>query len=156
MGAALFYHLTRGAAEDLIGRTLLPRALDLGWRVMIRGTDPARLAWWDERLWLHPEGDFIPHGPEGTPQAARQPVLIGRGPAVNGARAIVLIDGAATDAAELRAMERVWVVFDGADGAAVDQARTAWRRLSDEGAALEYWSDESGRWQKKAERAAAG
>lgn len=155
MGAALFYHLTRSGSDELIGGTLLPRALSLGWRVMLRGTDARRLDWWDERLWLVPDDGFLPHGRDTAPQAARQPVLIGQGPAVNGAKGVILIDGAETDAAEIAAMERVWVVFEGADAAAVEQARGQWRRLAAEGAAMEYWSDESGRWQKKTERPAS-
>lgn len=154
MGAALFYHLTRSGADELIGGTLLPRALDRGWRVMLRGTDDRRLDWWDERLWLVPEEGFLPHGRDTAPRADRQPLLIGQGPAVNGAQGVILIDGARTDAAEIAAMERVWVVFEGADPVAVDGARDQWRRLAAEGAAMEYWSDDSGRWQKKTERPA--
>ncbi|QYZ71164.1 DNA polymerase III subunit chi [Neotabrizicola shimadae] len=154
MGAALFYHLTQSGAEDLIGATLLPRALSRGWRVMLRGTDARRLDWWDERLWLNPEDGFLPHGRDTAPNAARQPVLIGEGPALNGAQGVILIDGAQTDAAEIAAMERVWIVFEGADAAAVEGARAQWRRLAAEGAGMEYWSDETGRWQKKSERPA--
>lgn len=154
MGAALFYHLVQGDAVGLIGGTLLPRALDRGWRVMLRGTDARRLDWWDERLWLVPEEGFLPHGRDTGPRPDRQPVLIGQGPAVNGARGVILIDGAETDAAEIAACERVWVVFEGADPAQVDRARDLWRRLSAGGAAMEYWSDEGGRWTKKTERPA--
>jgi DNA polymerase-3 subunit chi len=152
MGRAVFYHLTASSAEDLLA-TLLARAGGQGWRVMIRGTEPDRLAALDERLWLGPEDGFLAHGLEGGPRDADQPVLLGRGAAVNGAKGVVLIDGAATTAAEVAAMQRVWVVFDGSDTQAVDAARGLWRSLADEGAALEYHSDESGRWVKKAERA---
>jgi DNA polymerase III subunit chi len=153
MGKAVFYHLTASPAEDLLG-TVLGRALGQGWRVMIRGTDAERLNWWDERLWLGPEQGFLPHGLESAPHAADQPVLLGQGAPSNGAQGVLLIDGAATEAAEVSALERVWVVFEGADEAAVAGARDLWKRLAAGGAALEYWSDEGGRWVKKSERAA--
>ena len=42
MGTAMFYHLTRSTAEDTV-TSLLGRAVGMGWRIMIRGTDSARL-----------------------------------------------------------------------------------------------------------------
>jgi DNA polymerase-3 subunit chi len=152
MGRAVFYHLTALPAEDLLA-TLLARAAGQGWPVMIRSPDRARLAALDDRLWQQPEDGFLPHGMEGGAEDARQPVLLGQGAAVNGARGVMLLDGAATSAAEVAAMERVWVIFDGADPAAVEAARAQWKALAEAGAGMEYHSDETGRWVKKAERA---
>lgn len=152
MGHALFYHLTRSAPEDLV-RLLVGRALAMGWRVAIRGTDQAALDRLDERLWLEPEDGFLPHGLAGGPHDADQPVLLTRGQDVpNGAKALMLLDGAPTSAAEIAALERVWIVFDGGDATAVDHARGQWRDLTGAGAAAEYWSEESGRWQMKSAR----
>mgnify|MGYP001766816355 CR=1 FL=1 len=153
MGQVLFYHLTRSPAEDLIGQ-LLPRALAQGWRVMIRGTDAARLAWLEDRLWLGPEEGFLPHGLEGGPRDADQPVLLGQGAAVNGARGVMLIDGAQSSAEEARGLERLWVIFDGNDPAAVEAARAQWRDTAGWGLAAQYWSEAGGRWEKKTERPA--
>lgn len=147
----LFYHLTRSTAEETAG-TLLARAADRGMRVMVRGTDNAAMDRLDDRLWLVPEEGFLPHGRAGGPHDADQPVLIGQGPAMNGATALMLIDGAGVDEDEARAMERVWVLFDGADPAALTQARGQWTRLTGAGLAAQYWSEESGRWEKKAEK----
>jgi DNA polymerase III subunit chi len=52
---------------------------------------------------------------------------------------------------EVAAMERVCILFDGNDEAAVAQARGQWKALTGAGCAAAYWSEESGRWEKKAE-----
>jgi len=148
---ALFYHLTRSGAEATL-LTLLPRALSAGWRVMIRGGDGAALERLDARLWLEPEDGFLPHGLAGGPHDADQPILLGQGAAVNGAQVLVLLDGAQVEADEARGLERVWTIFDGDDPAAVAQARGLWTRLTSGGISAQYWSEETGRWEKKAEK----
>ncbi len=110
----MFYHLTRSSAEDTL-RLLLPRALGQGWRVMLRGTDRVRLEALDLALWRVPEEGFLPHGMEGGPHDAVQPVLLGTGAIGNGAQALMLLDGAETQAAEAAPLERVWILFDGLD-----------------------------------------
>lgn len=150
---AMFYHLTRSTAEAT-ARTILARAVGQGWRVMVRGTDVARLSRLDDLLWTDPDDGFLPHGMEGGPQDAHQPVLIGRGAAVNGARGIILVDGAQVAEAEARALERIWLLFDGEDPSALATARDEWRRLTALGLPAQYWSEESGRWQMKTERKA--
>lgn len=150
MGIAMFYHLTRSGTEETL-ISLLSRARGQGWRVMIRGTDPAALDRLDAKLWLDPPDSFLPHGREGGPQDARHPVLIGQGAAVNGAQGLFLIDGADVTADEAARMDRVWLLFDGGDGAAVAAARFKWKTLTAAGIAAQYWSEESGRWEKKAD-----
>ncbi len=153
MALALFYHLRRATVEETVA-PLLNRALAQGWRVMLRGTAPERLEALDARLWVEPADGFLPHGLEGGPHDAAQPVLIGQGAAVNGARGLMLIDGAVAGTDEAQAMERLWILFDGADPAAVEAARGQWRRLTAGGIAAQYWSDEGGRWQMKSARPA--
>lgn len=155
MGKAIFYHLTRSTMEETL-RTLLPRAVGQGWPVFVRGSDPARLARLDEALWLHPEDSFLPHGLEGGPHDARQPVLLGQGRLPTGARVLTLIDGAGVDAAEVPGLERLWVIFDSADEAEMTGARALWREVTAMGIDAEYWSEESGRWAMKQERKATG
>lgn len=154
MGLLLFYHLTRSTPEDLIAQ-LLPRALAQGWRVMIRGRDRTRLDALDQQLWLGAVEAFLPHGLEGGPHDADQPVLLGAGPIANGAQALMLIEGADPLPGEAETLERVWVVFDGNDPVATDRARGQWRDLTGRGLGAQYWSEESGRWEKKSEKPAA-
>jgi DNA polymerase-3 subunit chi len=151
MGAAWFYHMTRKPLEEALP-VLLTRAQGQGWRVAIRGTDPARIAWLDEKLWLLSDDGFLPHGVAGGAFDTDQPVLLTTGTAVpNGATYLVAIDGAEVTPDEVAAMERVSVMFDGHDPDALARARAQWKALTAAGCAAAYWSEESGRWEKKAE-----
>ena len=147
---ALFYHVTQSAVEGVV-ETLLTRALAQGWRVELRGTDPALMDWLDQKLWLGPEDAFLPHGLAGGPHDALQPVLLTAAPRPEGRQAVMTLDGAEVTPAEVAAAERVWILFDGRDEAAVVRARGQWKALTAAGTAAQYWSEESGRWQKKAE-----
>jgi DNA polymerase III subunit chi len=151
---ALFYHLTRSTEEALI-RMLITRAMGQGWRVMLRGTDDAALRRMDALLWTQPGDSFLPHGMEGGEHDADQPLLIGKGQAVNAAQGVILTGGAVADADEAKGLERLWVLFDGADEVAVQGARGLWRRLTEAGVDAEYWSEDSGKWAKTAEKRAS-
>ena len=120
---------------------------------MIRGTDRAALERLDAKLWVDPPESFLPHGMEGGPHDAAQPVLLGLGPVANAAQGVFLIDGADVSADEARGMERVWLIFDGSNPDAVQAARGQWKALTGAGIPAQYWSEESGRWEKKAESA---
>lgn len=151
MGAAYFYHLTRRPLEATLPM-LLSRAGAAGWRVVVRGRLDDHLAWLDEKLWLGPEEEFLPHGLAGGPHDARQPVLLTSAPQMpEGAACLMCVDGAEVSAEEVAALERVCVLFDGHDPEALTRARGQWRSLTEAGAAAQYWSEESGRWEKKAE-----
>lgn len=154
MGTVMFYHLMRSAPADTLA-VIAPRALQQGWRVMVRGTDLAALERLDGQLWLKGgDASFLPHGLEGGAQDADQPVLLGLGAPANGARVLALVDGAGAEDAEIAAMERVWVLFDGNDPDRLQAARGQWKAMVAAGHAAQYWSEDSGRWEKKAESAA--
>jgi len=53
---------------------------------------------------------------------------------------------------EVNTLDRVCVLFDGGDEAALARARQQWSDLTKAGCGAQYWSDESGRWEKKSER----
>lgn len=154
MGTVMFFHLMQSAPADTL-TVNAPRALTQGWRVMVRGTDLAALERLDSQLWLK-GGDesFLPHGVEGGPHDADQPVLLGLGRPVNGAKVLALVDGAGAEDAEIAVMERVWVLFDGQDEVRLQAARAQWKAMVAAGHAAQYWSEESGHWEKKAESAA--
>ena len=154
MSVAMFYHMTRSTALATM-QSILPRALSAGWKVMLRGTDAAALDALDLALWDGAEDGFLPHGLQGGPHDADQPILLGQGGIGNGAQGLVLIDGAETDPAEAAALERVWVLFDAADPTALASARALWTRLTGAGIAAQYWSEDSGRWEKKLEKPGA-
>lgn len=155
MGAAYFYHLTQRPLEVTLP-VLLEKALGAGWRVAVRGREAARMEWLDAQLWRGPEEGFLPHGLASAPHAADQPVLLTtEADAPNGAVCLMAVDGADVTAGEVARMERVCVLFDGNDPEALDRARAQWRALTEAGCAAQYWSEESGRWEKKAEKAGA-
>ena len=152
MGAAYFYHLTRRPLEATLPM-LLGKAQEAGWRVAVRGTTPARMEWLDEKLWLGPEEGFLPHGLATAPHAARQPILLTTGAdSPNDPHCVMTIDGAEVAAEEVQRLDRVCVLFDGNDEAALQTARGQWKALTDAGCSAQYWSEESGRWEKKAEK----
>lgn len=151
MGVVFFYHLTRHPLEVTLPM-LLEKAGAAGWRVEVRGTSRQRMEWLDEKLWLEPEDGFLPHGLAGGAHDADQPVLLTTGGgAANDPACLMTIDGAALDASEVQRLERVCILFDGHDAQAVQAARVQWKTLTGAGCSAQYWSEESGRWTKKAE-----
>ena len=152
MGAVYFYHLTRSAAEQALAM-LIERSLAAGWRVAVRLRETARAEWLDQKLWLGAEDGFLAHGLAGGPHDALQPVLLTTGAVPEGVQCLMALDGAEVTAAEGAALERACVIFDGNDEASVAAARAQWKALTAAGLAAQYWSEESGRWQKKAETA---
>lgn len=149
MGKALFYHLTRSTAERLLPQ-LLGKAMGAGWRVELRGKGADRLARLDEALWL--EEGFLPHGIAGGAHDARQPVLLRDAdgpPAANNPDCLMALDGCEVAPQDAEALQRVCIIFDGNDPAAVDRAREQWRSLTSGGVEAEYWSEAGGRWEQK-------
>lgn len=151
MGAAYFYHLTQQPLEQTLP-VLLGKARQAGWSVLVRGSDAARMAWLDERLWLGADDGFLAHGLAGGAHDAEQPILLSsEGGITNGAQCVMSVDGAEVETSEVDDMERVCILFDGNDPDAVQRARVQWKTLTEAGCSAQYWSEESGRWEKKAE-----
>ncbi len=156
MGSVYFYHMTR-APLDVTLRLLLQKSLQAGWTVLVRGPDAQRLEWLDRKLWLGPDEEFLPHGLAGGPHDARQPVLLTTGPGnPNGAQALISVDGAPVTPQEVRASQRVMVVFDGADPQAVEAARGQWKTLTAAGCPAQYWAQEDSGWKMKSQAQPAG
>lgn len=150
MGVVMFYRLMRHSMDEVIDM-LVPRAYAQGWRVMIRHPEMPVLQRQDERLWLRPEDGFLPHGVEGGPQDGDQPVLLGSGAIVNGAKALFLIAPQPVDPGEAASLERVWLAFDAQSDAQVSEARLQWKAVTQAGLVAQFWSDESGKWQMMTE-----
>lgn len=150
MGAAYFYHLTRSSVDQTL-MLLLPRALQAGWRVELRGTDPALMDRLDHALWSGPPDSFLPHGRAGGAHDAAQPVLLTCGEeAQNGATCVMSVHSAPVSAQEVQDLDRVCILFDGHDGDALAQARQQWKTLKQAGCEAQYWSQENGPWEQKA------
>lgn len=151
MGAVYFYHLTRRPLQDTLP-VLLEKARGAGWRIAVRGQMQDRMAWLDENLWQGADDSFLAHGLAGGPHDALQPVLLTTSQeAANAPDCVMAVDGAEVQAEEVQSLARVCILFDGTDPQAVQQARGQWKALTDAGCSAQYWSEESGRWEKKAE-----
>lgn len=149
MGDVYFYHLTQTPLETTLP-ALLSKARQAGWRIAVRGRDTARLDWLDTRLWT--ADGFLPHGRQGGAFDADQPILLtDTSENHNSANCLISIDGAEISAAEIAPLERAMILFDGNDDAALSHARGQWKTLCDAGCSAQYWSQDSGRWEKKAE-----
>ena len=151
MSEVFFYHLTQAPLEVTL-RVLLEKSRGAGWRVLVRGRTEETLARLDEQLWLRPEDGFLPHGIAGGPHDGDQPILMTTGAeAPNDPQALISVEGAEVTAEEIAPLTRAMILFDGHDPAAVEGARAQWRSLTGAGVKAQYWSEESGRWEMKAE-----
>ena len=152
MGAVYFYHLTKKPLEKALP-ILLEKAMQAGWRIEVRGNSAHRLAWLDEQLWVGTEDSFLPHALAGDANDASQPILLSTKP-TGIAECIMSIDGALITKSEVEGSERVCILFNGLDKDQLNVARQQWKLLTDEGCLAQYWSEETGRWQKKSENKA--
>lgn len=151
MGAAYFYHLTQTSLDQTLPR-LLEKARGAGWKIAVRGREQGRMEWLDQKLWLLGDESFLAHGLAGGSHDALQPVLLTTLTDLpNGATCVMSVDGAEVSAEEVSASDRVCILFDGHDPEALQHARGQWKTLTNAGCAAQYWSEETGNWQKKAE-----
>ena len=106
----------------------------------------------DALLWQGPDDGFLPHGLAGGAHDTDQPILLTTAfDAPNGAQCLMAIDGAEVTPQEVEAFDRVCVLFDGTREDAVKAARGQWASLKAAGVAAQYWSEDSGRWEMKAQ-----
>ncbi|PIE18141.1 MAG: DNA polymerase III subunit chi [Proteobacteria bacterium] len=149
MGDVLFYHLTRSSPEETL-LMLLPRALERGWQVELRCPDARRAEGLDKALWMGPEESFLPHGLAGGADDD-QPVLLTDSAPETPRPCVMTVGSAPLTAQEASRAERTCILFDGHDPQAVEKARAQWREITGAGLTAQYWSQEDGGWQKKAE-----
>lgn len=156
MAEIRFYHLTALPLERALP-PMLERTLARGQRAVIRGVDAEQLAALDRHLWTYSDESFLPHGMDGDPDPARQPIWLTASTAVlNRASTLFLVDGAMAEPDEMAAMEITAILFDGHDTPALEAARGQWRGVTAAGLAAVYWAQENGRWIKRHEAPAAG
>jgi len=137
-----FYYLTRDPAEKLIPM-LADKSLKAGARVFVVSQDEKQCGALSDALWTHDPTSFLAHDFAGSEQEEHQPILISdQCKAANGAKYIVLGDGEWRD--EALAFERAFFLFTGQN---IDNARAAWRALSDkENVIPRYWKQDGGNW----------
>jgi len=146
-----FYHLTQASVEQTLP-VLLSKSREAGWVVEVRGVDSGAMERLDKALWTGPPESFLPHGLAGGEHDADQPILLTvAAGAANAPTCLMSVHGADISPEEVQAAERVCVLFDGHDGDALAKAREQWKALTGAGCPAQYWSQDSGRWEKKAE-----
>jgi DNA polymerase-3 subunit chi len=152
MPEAFFYQLNGEMPE-----TVLPRLLDMGrakgWRIELRGRSRDRMERLDLALW-GPGDEFRPHGLEGGPHDADQPILLTLGQSPTGRDCLVALDGAPVLEAEAREAVRVCIVFDGAEPEVLATARAQWKALTGAGLPAKFYVREDGTWVLRQERPA--
>ncbi|MEM8789636.1 MAG: DNA polymerase III subunit chi [Pseudomonadota bacterium] len=150
MGEVMFYHLTTTPLARALP-DLLQRALDRGWPVVLRAGAETALPGLDDLLWSFDDASFLPHGTAEMGQDARQPVfLTTRAENPNGAKVLMLVEGARVDPGEAAAYDRVCLLFDGRDSASLAAAREDWVRVRDGGVSGIYWAQKDGPWSEQA------
>ena len=144
-----FYHLERSTLDQVLPG-LLEKTLQRGWRALVRGVAAHRLDDIDEQLWTYRADSFLPHGLASEDHAARQPILLSEsGENLNRAQALFIVDESELGATE--GYERCFIIFDGRNEQALQQARERWRTLKTAKANLAYWKQtDEGRWEKAA------
>jgi DNA polymerase-3 subunit chi len=147
-----FYHLERQKLDDVLP-ALLEQALADGAKVVVEGSSSELIETLDERLWTYSDDSFLPHGLVRDGEPETQPILLTTGAEnPNGATWRVLVGGARAAlslSAGPHALERVILVFDGADSEARAAARAQWAEMKAAGHAPTYWRQgDTGRWEQ--------
>lgn len=140
-----FYHLARDPAHKAIAG-IARNTLKAGERLLVVSADDAQLALVSTSLWEESPTSFLANGRAGTPDDARQPILLSPSPdPANGARFCAFADGLWRDT---EGFERIFFLF-GAD--TVDAARACWTALRGrDGLERRYWAQSpAGKWEQK-------
>jgi DNA polymerase-3 subunit chi len=148
MAEIWFYHLERQTLDDVLP-TLLERTLERGWRAVVQAGSKERLDAIDSLLWTYRDDSFLPHGLKRDGNAAQQPVyLTDEEQNPNGSNVRFLVEGA--NLVEADGYERLVYLFDGADEAALERARVAWKQAKSTAHEATYWRQtETGKWEKQ-------
>jgi DNA polymerase-3 subunit chi len=143
-----FYHLERSGLDQVLPE-LLEKALQRGWRALVRSPEPERIEHLDGWLWNYRDDSFLPHALAEEPEAERQPILLTTAADnPNRADALFLIDGA--EAGALDDFQRCILLFDGRDEAALAAARKRWKDVKASGSPASYWRQAERGWEKQA------
>ena len=153
MPEILFYHLERRTLEDVLP-SLLEKTRKRGWKASVRVGSAERMEVLDNHLWTFSEQSFLAHGTSADGYSARQPIfLTTEKDDPHDADVLFLVDGEVVDKWDedsLNKFERIVFLFDGGEGDALNNARSAWKRAKEIGHEVTYWKESAdGRWEKQ-------
>jgi DNA polymerase III subunit chi len=148
MAEVHFYHLESQPLERVLP-TLLKKALERRWRVVVQAGSDERVEWLSNELWTFSDESFLPHGSARDGHAERQPVWITAGAdSPNRPQLRIYLDAVPILVDDR--LERIIYLFDARDPEALEAARAEWRRAASLGLQPVYWrEDERGRWTRK-------
>ena len=148
MTEARFHYLERRRVDQALP-CLIERAREEGRRVLVRASSDEMVAALNERLWTYDDASFLPHGAAGNGDPMTQPIFL-TCEAGNPNAATMLVRLLGADAVESdNAFDLVILLFDGRDEAALNEVRSEWRRLKDEGRPISYWREsDEGDWER--------
>ena len=154
MTEILFYHLERAGLEEVLPG-LLERTLERGWKALVCVGSSERMEVLDSHLWTFRDDSVLPHATFDDPRASSQPVLLTMDDRnLNSASVAFFADGAAPATWSEDALgiyQRIVLLFDGRDPAAIEAARANWKLARTTGFATTYWQQsDTGKWEKKA------
>ncbi|MGB0750143.1 MAG: DNA polymerase III subunit chi [Magnetospiraceae bacterium] len=149
MTEVAFYHLTQRPLEWALPK-LLEKTLEAGARALVVTGSTARMEMLDTALWSYDPASWLPHGRDGDPSPAAQPIWLTVGREnLNDASYLFLTDG--VEMVDLDRFDRCFDLFDGRDDAAVAAARNRWRLQKEAGREISYFQQtNTGGWQRKA------
>ncbi len=152
MGEILFYHLERSPLEKALP-ILIEKCLERSWRVIIETENQVKSEIISEILWTYRDDSFLPHlivGENDKEIEKEQIILITwQDENPNNAHIRFFVDGAIVRYD--KQYERLVYLFNGHNSEEVEQARKAWKELSQNNK-LTYWQqNNNGVWQKMSE-----
>lgn len=147
-----FYHLTRSPLDQALAQ-LLGRSVANGWRCLVKTGAPEKLGALSDRLWDFGQGSFLAHGiAQNSDLDQHQPILLAdHQDPKNGAEVLMVIEAADFDPADIQNFKKVCLIFDSGSGDQMDHARLTWTKAKEMGQRAIYWSQETGKWEKKLE-----
>ena len=146
MSEVRFYHLQTQSVEQALPG-LLVKAIKTGKRILVRGTDEARMKKLNDVLWTYEANSFLPHGIKKDGFSDHQPIYLTAGnDNPNSAEVLITLDGAELDDSDQFSLQ--CTLFDGNNPDRLTQARAQWKALKDTESTLTYWQQTATGWGK--------
>lgn len=143
-----FYHLLTTPELQALPQIAL-KAWQAGQRMVIRGSDAARISALNDALWTFRADVFLPHGSIDDGYAAEQPIWLTDGiDNPNQARTLLMMSGCTPE--NIDGYDLCCFFLDGRDDAQISDARVYWKTLKEAGHTLSYWQQTDSGWEKKA------
>ena len=131
-------------------RSILGKSRERGWRVAVRCSTEQEAKLIDDALWRAPDDGFLPHARSGSGFDADQPILIVTdAEADNRPDALVLYGTFDVRDGEVEGLQRLCVLFDGADADQLNSARQLMGQLGSLGVSADFWENEDGGWRRR-------